>query len=403
MHTFSGDHLHATGVAPAGAVVAHFEPACIAPGLAITALPDFLSKCQNDASTAIDLVLIKPDSRTWLKVLTGEQAIDDLSTEEALSLKHIAARTPNMGWGVGAAVGAVRAAQLAVGSCLDPPPSSDHVQTQILPSPLPAAYMQQAVGAADADTRASATAAMGSTGVAEPDVSAIWAGLQRAAAGKCTIKFGCPAATKGCPFMLEVRRPAGSATADVWQTCSHQFHDPTSAAERGKLKPHPALQSLASLMIEGGVKPASVTNVVGNLALAPGDPLGLGIGSGSLGAAHFSNGRISLTQPQVKALKKQIGRAAGFGVTSDAQAVALYVSELEAAGCLGYYQPYKAACGQGRAEKPEQPLVVVTQTPFQQRMMAEFGQRMVFMDTTFGVTRNGFALTAMLVRAGGGP
>ena len=283
------------------------------------------------------------------------------------------------------------------------PPNPPHPPTQPHRPPTPAAYMRQAPGAGNANATASAAAAAGSGAAAEPDDSAIRDGLRRAAAGKCTIKFGCPCASNGCPFQLEVRRPAGSATADVIQTCSHQFHDPASAAERGKLKPHPALEGIAALLLKGGVKPAAVATVAGSVALAPGDPLGLGIPSGSLGAAHFANGRVSLTRQQVTALKKRVGRASGFGVSSDAQAVAAYVTELKEAGCLGAYQPYKAACGQGRGRTPEQPIIVVTQTPFQKRMLAAFGRRMVFMDTTFGVTRYGYGLTAMTVRAGGGP
>jgi len=256
------------------------------------------------------------------------------------------------------------------------------------------------VDAASDAGRAAATAAPSGSDAEEPDTSAIRAGLQRAAAGNWTIKFVCPSANKGCPFMLEVRRRAGNV--EVWQTCSHQFHDPTSAAERGQLRAAPVLEQVAALLIQGGVKPAAVANVAGSLVLAPGDPLGLGVNSGSLGAAHFSDGRVSLTKEQVVALKKRILRADGFGRTSDAQAVALFVGELTAAGCLGCYQPYKAACGTGKGRRPEQPLVVVTQTPFQKRMLKEFGHDLVFLDTTFGVTRYGFPLTALLVTAGVG-
>lgn len=91
--TFPDDYLHATGAA-AGAAVAPFEPVCLASGLALPAVHDFLAKYANDPATAIDLVLIKPDSRTWLSVLMGERAIDDLSTDEVLSLRHVAARKP---------------------------------------------------------------------------------------------------------------------------------------------------------------------------------------------------------------------------------------------------------------------------------------------------------------------
>lgn len=212
------------------------------------------------------------------------------------------------------------------------------------------------------------------------------------------MKFGCPYEGKGCPFMLEARHSAGTASVDVWQTGGHEYHDPTSAAERGQLKMHPALLGVVTLLLRGGNKPAPVCTTVNNMVLEPGDPLGLGIGGGSLSAAHFSNGRTSITKEQVYAVKKRLRRDSGFGLTSDPQAIAAFVAELEAADSLGHYQAYKAACGTGRARQPEKPLIVVVQTPFQKRLLNEFGRRLVFLDTTFGTNRHGFPLSALLVR-----
>jgi len=91
MRSLPSDHLHATGAAPLGATVAPFEPVCLAAGLAIAAVPRWLTEYQSAPTTAIDLVLHKPGSRTWLSVLLSERSIGDLSDAEVLSLRHVAA------------------------------------------------------------------------------------------------------------------------------------------------------------------------------------------------------------------------------------------------------------------------------------------------------------------------
>ena len=113
---------------------------------------------------------------------------------------------------------------------------------------------------------------------------------------------------------------------------------------------------------------------------------------GSLEAA--SNARFSITPEQVYALGKQLRRENGFSLATDAAAVAALVAKYNRLGCVPLYQPYK----EGGDRAPEQPLVLVLQTPFQARMLEQFGRRVVFLDATGSTNKYGYPLYALVVR-----
>lgn len=66
------------------------------------------------------------------------------------------------------------------------------------------------------------------------------------------------------------------------------------------------------------------------------------------------------------------------------------------ARCVRVYQPYKQG-KEGPGGDPGQQLVIMIQTPFQGRMLAEFGQRVAQLDATWGTNKYGYPLTALLV------
>ena len=213
------------------------------------------------------------------------------------------------------------------------------------------------------------------------DLGSIRAGLQHAAAGRWTLKYVCSQAAKaGCPFALELQHSSGSDSVDVWQTEAHHFHDPGSAADLAKICMDPAKKQMAITLLRCGVKPFQVCNE-------------LNAAGGSATLALASNARHSIILPQVYAVQKQLRRLAGYGLTSDTKAVAAQMEEYAKAGCVAYWQPYKERGDDGQ----EQPLVIILQTPFQKRMLNEFGRRLVFLDATGGTNKYGYMTYALVV------
>lgn len=238
----------------------------------------------------------------------------------------------------------------------------------------------------------------------DADVAAIRARLREMAQGGWTIKYTCARAAKcGCPFALELRHAAGSNTVEVWQTKQHQFHDPTAASERAQLKMDQQVQQLVETLLECGVKPYRVWWQVHAQHIGSGAATG-----GSLETA--SDARYNITLSQVYAVRKQLQRRAGYGLTTDAAAVAAQMAELSRLQICRFYQPLKERCdGAGSSNQPQvtiqcedgqhQPLIIILQTPFQQRMLAQFGTRIAFMDATGGTNKYGYPLYALMVSA----
>lgn len=238
---------------------------------------------------------------------------------------------------------------------------------------------------------------------ADAEPSAIQAALQRTLSGSWTIKYTCSkAASCRCPFQLELRHAKGSGKVAVWQTEGHQYHDPNSAADRAELPMHPDVEAVVMLLLEGGMKPYNVWWQVHAQHISVGTHPG-----GSLEAA--SDARWNITLPQVYAVRKKLQRRAGYGLTSDAAAVAAQMEALSELGCVLHYQPLRERCdGSGSSGGPRrvtvqcedglhQPLMLVLQTPFQARMLAQFGGRLAFMDATGGTNRYGYQLQGMVV------
>ena len=227
-------------------------------------------------------------------------------------------------------------------------------------------------------------------------VASIRAALCKAAAGWWTIKFGCSHASKcGCPFALEFKH-IGSGMVEVRQTETHQFHDPSSVADLAQLRMDPALEGVAAVLLRNGVKPQQVVTELNNQRSVP--TTGSNGGSSSSGSllAVYGNSRLTVTKEQIYALKKRLRREAGLGITDDTHAVAELVPALQHAGCLALYQPYKqASAGQGAT-----PFIIALQTPFQQRMLNEFGRRIAFLDATGGTNKYGYMMYALVVSGG---
>jgi hypothetical protein len=94
----------------------------------------------------------------------------------------------------------------------------------------------------------------------------------------------------------------------------------------------------------------------------------------------------------VYALQKRLRRLAGYGITSDPKAVAAQMEEYRKVGCVAFWQPYVQ-----HADGQEQPLIIILQTPWQQRMLNEFGRRLVFLDATGGTNKYGYMAYALVV------
>ena len=85
----------------------------------------------------------------------------------------------------------------------------------------------------------------------------------------------------------------------VWQTEGHQYHDPSSAADRAELPMHSEVEALVIVLLEGGMKPYNVWRQVHAGQISMGSQPG-----GSLEAA--SDARWNITLPQVYAVRKKL-------------------------------------------------------------------------------------------------
>ena len=207
--------------------------------------------------------------------------------------------------------------------------------------------------------------------------------------GKWKHVWVCAHARKcSCPFMLEFKHD-GAGTVSIWQSGTHHFHEPSSAADRATLKLSPEVECQILLLLESGVRPLKIRNAIYS-QYKPSDA--------DSSWLDFGDARFCPTLAQITALRKRMLRDQGLNLTSDPAALAASVPRLQEAGCLGYYQPYQEPC---TPEGEGQPLIIILQTPFQKRMLNEFGGRLVHLDATFGTNKYGYPLYAVVVRWGG--
>ena len=212
--------------------------------------------------------------------------------------------------------------------------------------------------------------------------------LQRAANGQWSIKYVCARATDcGCPYAITFKHE-GNGSVVVAQQEAHQLHTPGSIDDLAKLKMHPDLQGLGLTLLRLGVKPDRVRCELNDTALKLNL---LDTSGGSMQQA--SNARGCITLAQVHALGKQLRRQQGYGLTSDASAVSLQMEQYERRGVVAFYQPYRART----QDSGQQPLIIILQTPFQARMLFQFGAILVFMDSTFGTNKYGYPAYALVV------
>lgn len=224
--------------------------------------------------------------------------------------------------------------------------------------------------------------------------------LQKKSEASWSVTYKCTKAKHSCPFELQLRHTAGSSTVEAWEMEKHQGHDPCSPEERAQLKMDPTVEALVHVLLECGVKPYQVWWRV----TAQGSRMGLPA-SGSLAAA--SDARFSITLGQVYAVQKKMRRDAGYGLTSDAAAVAAQMEELQKKGWVLFYQPLRERCdGTGTASGGQplvliqredgwhQPLIIILQTDFQGVALGQLGGRVIFSDSAYGTNKPNFPLQA---------
>lgn len=379
-HPFPTDYLHATSEPPPDApTFTPFTPKVLVMDLAAVEVPAYLERLQFDADSPIDLRRKKPDSEAWFDVLVGRQDIADLPDDDLRQLQYVVAGgLPACSWQCVA--GAPGSASLA--------PRRRHQPAcracQPCHSPHLTSTVPHAGGTAKPTTKSGAPQA-------PEEREALVAALQRAAAGSWKMVFVCAHATTCCcPYAIEFKHNGGG-TVTVTQAEAHQFHDPSSAEDKARLKMHPFLHTIGTMLLRLGVKPMQVCNELNAEALREGL-----LGSQGSALQQASNARASITLAQVKAVAKQLKRALGYGLTGDASAIAAQLEEYKRHGCVPFFQPYRAKSEEGG----EQPLIIILQTPFQQRMLGQFGCHLVFMDATYGTNKYGYPLYALTVSAG---
>ena len=384
VHAFPADFLHATA-APAAEHALPVEPAVLLRTLHAHDMPQFLHDFQFEGDEQVDLRRKKPNSRVWERVITGELSVDDLEDEEVVQLGYLAP-------------GKTAACE-------------PHSSSAMMPASCPRAGAATEPGGGGGSSSGSSSG--GSSGVGPPKpasfavVASLRQALKRSAVGGWTAKYVCAHAPKcGCPFMLEFKH-LGNGRVEVWRTAGHALHDPGSTADRAQLRMHPDVEQHARILLTSGLKPGKVAQVLSMASICGSG--GGGRGSSQLAAgqssssAHLaaaaSNARISITPAQVYALRQQMQRQQGYLLTSDHVAVQQQMARLQEAGCVQLYQPYK----QGGAASGGQDLIIVVQTPFQKRMLNEFGGRLVFLDGTGGTNKYGYMLYTVVVSAHAAP
>ena len=99
---------------------------------------------------------------------------------------------------------------------------------------------------------------------------------------------------------------------------------------------------------------------------------------------------------QVKAVIKKLKREKGLDLQycSDAKTVHALIDHYSDVDSVLFYQPYKPAT----SRTSEEPVIIMLSTPFQRRMLDQFGRRLVFLDATGGTNKYGYMFFTLLVQ-----
>lgn len=390
--SFQADQLHATGEPAPTATLTPFEPKVLHAALPVGEISDFISNLQLDPEAPVDLRRIHPENGTVLELMTGALLPSDLDDDMLRRLRYKATgawpRQQGSRRGTGGGEAAIGLAAWQLGVALQLGAALQYAAPARSWQPLPHMAEPPHPSLPSCPRAGNITQLTSSEGpLSEEERRSLVGGLQRTTQGAWTIKLVCARAHEcGCPYALQFQHNL-DGTATVMQTEAHQFHDPSSAEDLAKLSMHPTLQSLGWVLLECGVSPMMVQFRLNQRAQRDGL---LGSSSSSLQA---SNARGSIMLQQVYALQKQVRRARGYGITTDAAAIEAIAAQYRQQGVMPFYQPYRAGTNGSAA----QPLVLVLQTPFQARMLAAFGRALVFCDATYGVTKWGYPLYGVAV------
>ncbi len=177
------------------------------------------------------------------------------------------------------------------------------------------------------------------------------------------------------------------------QETHHQFHDPIAAS---KLRVHPDIEAQIISLHMIGASPWKIAQHISSMqrnGILISQPC-----SGTNGTAgnfaHFTNSRFKVTAQQVKAVIQRHKRSLGV-MEPDANALDTLIQHYTQQGYCLYYQQYKPPATQ---DSDAQPLIYIISTPFQQRMLDQFGRRLVFLDATGGTNKYGYMFHTLLVQ-----
>jgi hypothetical protein len=176
--------------------------------------------------------------------------------------------------------------------------------------------------------------------------------------------------------------PSDPSNVLVSEYSWHTHHTPSSDEDIVHLQPKPEERERVQSLLELGLTPKQVLEIVNNDA-----DIKLGSHATTDCEAYvrqFMNRRQRFTHALIYAERKRLRRRVGFQ-GPDVEVVEAMVRT--SPDLVVHYQAYTQ----------QQSFALILSTPFQRRMLVEFGAEMVLMDATGGTNRNGFHLYAMLV------
>jgi hypothetical protein len=182
----------------------------------------------------------------------------------------------------------------------------------------------------------------------------------------------------------------------VSQEDTHQFHDPLDPASLSKLPLNPDTEAFILQLYSYGIKPAAIVRICNDrhqgssLPSLPGSSNTPGL-AGLL--AQAANSQYTVSYRQVENVIKAYQRARGVDAPDTARVAALVSTQQQD---VLHYQPYSPT--PSKSDQSAQPFILILSTPFQRRMLDQFGRRLVFLDATGGTNKYGYMLFTLLVQ-----